>query len=261
MLKHKLKAKNPLSIIAILSVLTQASASTALPHINSENQEIYVWFLVLFPLVLVVLFFVTLNFNNKTLYSPSDFTSDASFIHVNVTDANTSQAKDKEHASARKERVKPMDWSEAKLRLCPPQSLISLTQTQSTDALQAQTQRGENAATELIKKYKSPTVLLHHFLTSFTAEHLHIANLVHASLHIEGKKHLKDELLKIFKTIASAKHGSQKKGLLILLINNSIDALIKEHALLKQSSKKNHFMEDTLIMTYNTQTAAMKTNG
>lgn len=70
MSSHNIKINNPLTVIAIFSMLTEASAAVSLPYIDSKNQEIYVWFLIVFPSFLVTLFFITLNFNNKTLYSP-----------------------------------------------------------------------------------------------------------------------------------------------------------------------------------------------
>lgn len=53
-------------------MLTEASAAVSLPYINSEHQKIYVWFLIIFPSFLITLFFLTLNFNNKSLYTPTD---------------------------------------------------------------------------------------------------------------------------------------------------------------------------------------------
>ena len=72
MIKNNLKINNPLTVIAIFSMLTEASAAVSLPYIDIEHQNIYIWFLVVFPTLLVTLFFLTLNFNNKTLYTPSD---------------------------------------------------------------------------------------------------------------------------------------------------------------------------------------------
>jgi hypothetical protein len=72
MIKNSIKANNPLTVIAIFSMLTEASAAVSLPYIDSEHQKIYVWFLIVFPTLLIILFFLTLNFNNKTLYTPAD---------------------------------------------------------------------------------------------------------------------------------------------------------------------------------------------
>lgn len=62
--------KSPLTIIAIFAGIIEASALASLPFLGEDSQGIYTWFLVGFPPFLTVLFFLTLNFNSKTLYSP-----------------------------------------------------------------------------------------------------------------------------------------------------------------------------------------------
>ncbi len=76
------KVSNPLTIIAIFSSIAEVSASVVLPIVGSDMQSIFVWFVMLFPLLIVLLFFVTLNFNYKVLYAPSDFQDDKSFLHL-----------------------------------------------------------------------------------------------------------------------------------------------------------------------------------
>jgi hypothetical protein len=63
---------NPISVIAVFAALSEASATTVLPYLDDENRQIYIWFLIAFPSTLVVLFFLTLNFNNKVLYTPTE---------------------------------------------------------------------------------------------------------------------------------------------------------------------------------------------
>ncbi|MDD1015802.1 hypothetical protein [Pseudomonas rubra] len=74
----KIETKHPLTIIAILAGVIEASALASLPFLSADSQGIYTWFLVGFPFFLTVLFFLTLNFNNKSLYSPdsSDLMTD-----------------------------------------------------------------------------------------------------------------------------------------------------------------------------------------
>jgi hypothetical protein len=74
--------KNPLTVIAIFAAIAEISGTTVLPFIESNNQNIYIWFLILFPILLVVFFFLTLNFNHKVLYAPSDYKDDKSFLHA-----------------------------------------------------------------------------------------------------------------------------------------------------------------------------------
>ena len=72
--------KNPLSIIAIFAGIAEISGAVVLPFIETAHQAIYVWFLIVFPIVLVVLFFLTLNFNHKVLYAPSDYQNEENFL-------------------------------------------------------------------------------------------------------------------------------------------------------------------------------------
>lgn len=75
--------KNPLTIIAIFAGIVEVSSTTVLPFIVADVQKVYIWFLMVFPSLLVIAFFITLNFNNKVLYSPSDFQDDAGYLEAN----------------------------------------------------------------------------------------------------------------------------------------------------------------------------------
>ena len=78
-------AKSPLTIIAIFAATIEASALASLPLLEADNQYIYTWFLIGFPPFLTLLFFVTLNFNNSALYSPSDFIDQENFLKTQNT--------------------------------------------------------------------------------------------------------------------------------------------------------------------------------
>lgn len=73
---------NPLTIIAIFAGIIEASSLASLPFLEGHSQDIYTWFLVGFPPFLTLLFFITLNFNHKTLYSPSDFNDPQDFLNA-----------------------------------------------------------------------------------------------------------------------------------------------------------------------------------
>jgi hypothetical protein len=73
--------KNPLTIIAMFAAIAEISGTLVLPFITEGNQSLYVWFLIVFPLTLIVLFFLTLNFNYKVLYSPSDYKDEKNFVN------------------------------------------------------------------------------------------------------------------------------------------------------------------------------------
>lgn len=77
---------NPISIIAAFAALSEASATTVLPYLDDENRQIYIWFLIAFPSTLVVFFFLTLNFNNKVLYTPTELK------HFRLEDDNNPKA-------------------------------------------------------------------------------------------------------------------------------------------------------------------------
>lgn len=72
--------KNPLTIIAIFAAIAEISGTVVLPFIAPANQATYVWFLIVFPILLIVLFFLTLNFNHKVLYAPSDYQNEDNFL-------------------------------------------------------------------------------------------------------------------------------------------------------------------------------------
>lgn len=82
MLKIKSKITNPMTVIAIFAAISETSAAVSLPFLNNEDREVYVWFLISFPFYLLFLFFITLNFNYRSLYSPSDFDKDESFLKI-----------------------------------------------------------------------------------------------------------------------------------------------------------------------------------
>jgi hypothetical protein len=84
----KITRPNPLGIIALFTAMVEASALASLPFLDETSQTIYIWFLVGFPTFLAILFFATLNFNRRALYSPSDFESSAYFLESLDTDAD-----------------------------------------------------------------------------------------------------------------------------------------------------------------------------
>jgi hypothetical protein len=60
--------------------MIEASALASLPMLEEAAQYIYTWFLIGFPPLLTVLFFITLNFNARALYSPSDYENQQHFL-------------------------------------------------------------------------------------------------------------------------------------------------------------------------------------
>ncbi|MEN5057614.1 hypothetical protein [Sphingobacterium kitahiroshimense] len=70
---------NPLTIIAIFAALAEINATVSIGLVDKELQQTFIWFVILFPTLLIVLFFVTLNYNTKVIYAPSDYKTDESF--------------------------------------------------------------------------------------------------------------------------------------------------------------------------------------
>ncbi|EEZ5248811.1 hypothetical protein ACEOS4_004553 [Escherichia coli] len=76
--------KNPLTIVGIFAGIVEISANLVLPFLDKENQVTYVWFLMLFPTILVIMFFATLNWNHGVLYAPSDYQNDDAFVQIHA---------------------------------------------------------------------------------------------------------------------------------------------------------------------------------
>src|SRR5689334_5403388 len=77
------KVSNPLTIVAIFSGLAEVCGTVVTPLLDKDIVKIYIWFLIGFPTLLLILFFVTLWSAHKKLYAPSDFESDISFLKMN----------------------------------------------------------------------------------------------------------------------------------------------------------------------------------
>lgn len=126
-MKIKKKIANPMTVIAIFAFISESSAAISLPFLEEGEREIYVWFLISFPFYLLLLFFITLNFNYRSLYAPSDFDKDESFLKViaNTPDFKNTSAPE----SAEKAKIAGLDFrpvphdcethAEHTERLCP----------------------------------------------------------------------------------------------------------------------------------------------
>ena len=71
---------NPLSVIALFAGLAEAFAAYALIKLPGGTQEIFVYFVMGFPILLVLLFFATLNWNYNALYAPGDFADQRMYL-------------------------------------------------------------------------------------------------------------------------------------------------------------------------------------
>ncbi|MBB1273495.1 ArsR family transcriptional regulator [Psychromonas sp. SR45-3] len=78
-----MKVSNPLTIIAIFAGTAEAFATGALIALPPEIQSKFVYFVMLFPLLIVLIFFGVLIFKHHVLYAPSDFDDQADFLLIN----------------------------------------------------------------------------------------------------------------------------------------------------------------------------------
>ena len=74
------KIDNPLTVVGLFAGIAEIAGTTVLPLVSEPIQNVFIWYVMGFPILLVVLFFITLNFNPKVLYSPSDFTDEKNFM-------------------------------------------------------------------------------------------------------------------------------------------------------------------------------------
>lgn len=74
------RISNPLTVVAIFSGLAEAFATLALINVPHDIQQIFVFFVMAFPTLIVLLFFAVLNWNHTVLYAPGDFEDEAMYL-------------------------------------------------------------------------------------------------------------------------------------------------------------------------------------
>ncbi len=90
---EKIKSiSNPLTIIAIFAALAEINATVSIGLVDKELQATFIWFVILLPTLLITLFFLTLNFNTKVIYAPSDYKDDTSFYKMLVGEPKPDKA-------------------------------------------------------------------------------------------------------------------------------------------------------------------------
>ncbi len=66
----------------MFAALAEVSGTIVLPLLEKETQAVFVWFLILFPCILVGSFFGTLLFKHHVLYAPSDYKDEKFFFDL-----------------------------------------------------------------------------------------------------------------------------------------------------------------------------------
>lgn len=83
MIENIKKISNPLTIIAIFAGLAEIAGTVAIKLVDVQYQGTFIWFVMIFPILLVLLFFIVLYFKPHSLYAPADFRTDESYIDIN----------------------------------------------------------------------------------------------------------------------------------------------------------------------------------
>ncbi|MBW7988468.1 MAG: hypothetical protein FVQ84_00370 [Planctomycetes bacterium] len=74
--------RNPLTIVAVFVAIAEIVGTVSLTTLNERHHIVIVWFLVLFPTLLVVLFFFTLWHKPWVLIFPSDFKEGKDYLKM-----------------------------------------------------------------------------------------------------------------------------------------------------------------------------------
>ena len=250
MIKRPIKISNPLTVIAIFAMLTETSAAVSLPYIDSDNQNIYVWFLIIFPSVLITLFFLTLNFNNKSLYTPWEHTKES-------------------HRAARSSELRPHDTDQApthehsphqersSILLSKPDNKPSTFHPQRFTFLPQGHRDYDPDPNPLVGSSKTSIISStdHHLLLEGAEfSHLHVVDMSHPALQLPHKNTLTD-ILHTYKkrTRTHSTHIHKNDTLLLLTTPRSETQLHLQKRSLMGFKTPSPFADSTII-TYNIET-------
>lgn len=111
-----LKVSNPLTIIAIFSGLAESLATGTLVFLPIDIQNIFVYFVMAFPLVIVLLFFYILYFKNTVLYAPSDYEDESNYLEENNLKENLNKTIDEvfQRLNTKRSTLTPEEINKAK---------------------------------------------------------------------------------------------------------------------------------------------------
>lgn len=82
MIEKVTRISNPLTIVAIFAALAEVASSVVLVALPQAVQETFVWFVMIFPHMLVALFFFVLYKKPEVMYAPSDFKDEKNFVTI-----------------------------------------------------------------------------------------------------------------------------------------------------------------------------------
>lgn len=245
MTKNKLSIGNPLTLIAIFSMLTEASAAVSLPYIDSENQKIYVWFLIVFPSFLITLFFLTLNFNNKSLYTPADFSKEKNPLkaqaatHQTLTEAPLS-------LTTPQTPELPLQAG-SKFSLYTPQNVIVLPQANSGCKPE------ENTPTPLAEPYL--------LVDGGIPKSLYMIDLSYRASPLVHDKTLEEALRSHYGMTRNSALDSRQHEVLLILTNNQSGSASSLESLRANIHHNAPDSVQTSVITYNTDTHTLNAMG
>lgn len=197
MMKRQRKITNPMTVIAIFAAISETSAAVSLPFLDNQDREIYIWFLISFPFYLLLLFFVTLNFNYKSLYAPSDFEKSKHFVQVIDVTSRVQKERHKETSNAQHRKTHPLSSTGAKQQAIeqsdipthaqsPPNDIAllvtnatqqilnmpgKLNRIQMIDARQARTKKDLNYLMTATRRQRKTTCGIVVFITNSKSDH------------------------------------------------------------------------------------------
>ncbi len=72
--------RNPLTVIVIFAGIAEVAMTVTLVKLSENTQYIFIWFVMIFPLVLIGAFFFILYKKPAVLFSPSDYKKDEMYL-------------------------------------------------------------------------------------------------------------------------------------------------------------------------------------
>src|SRR3990167_7648337 len=72
--------KNPLGVIAVFAGISEIAMTTTMLNLQGETQRMFIWFVMLFPILLVGAFFFVLYRKPACLFSPADYQDDTAYL-------------------------------------------------------------------------------------------------------------------------------------------------------------------------------------
>jgi len=254
MIKNKIRVNNPLTVIAIFSMLTEASAAVSLPYIDRENQKIYVWFLIVFPSILITLFFLTLNFNNKTLYTPMDYAKDKNRETPYLTGSETEN-------TLTKYVKKPCAPSPVTTSLLSKPGIRLISYSPKNFIFLPQGHRHYDSDSEKTTSRPSdPGKGKHHLsLNDEEPSSLYLIDFSHPSLRLSCNHTLEDILQTYYERAHPRKECLHKKDVLLLLTSSPLQTQGCSQQRLELDSRIASHLGEATVITYNTETRQLNT--